>query len=205
MQEADHGLTQMAMQGQQGRYAADNTLLVRFFKHPKLNDTRSAEEGRPIYEEIDYIQIMSPGNKDSIVQRPADAMDKQRFAEHYAKYQARGSDGEHLDGTPLEDWPGITRSQCEELKFFNIRTVEQILHTADSNAQNIMGFGLLKQKAEAYLNDADANAAKQALADQKRENAELRALITELNDKIDAQFAEEEAPKPKRRRKVAQE
>lgn len=203
LNEADHGLTEMAMQGQQGRYAADNTLLVRFFKHPKLSSTRSAEEGRPIYEEVDYIQIMSPGNKDSIIQRPADDMDKNRFAEHYQKYKARGSDDEVLEGTRLEDWPGITRSQCEELKFFNIHTLEQIMATADSNAQNIMGFGLLKQKAEAYLTDADANAAKQALADQKRENEELRALIAALNDRLDEQ--EDEKPAPKRRRKKVEE
>ena len=195
--EADMGITSMAMDSSQNsRFAADNVLLVKFFDHPKLNQSRSAEEGRPIYEEIPYIQIMQPGNKDNIIQRPATDMDKHRFAEHFNRYKARASE-DHLEGTLLESWPGVTRSQCEELRFFNVRTVEQLACMSDSNSQGMMGINLLKQKAAAYLEDADANAAKQALADQKTKNEELMAMIAELSAKVDAQ---EEAPKKRKRR-----
>jgi uncharacterized coiled-coil protein SlyX len=197
LQEADGGLTEMAMQGAQGRYAADKTLLVKFYKHPKKNNTRSVAEGRPIFEDLDYIEIMTPGNKDSIVQRPATQMDKNRFAEHYQRYQARQDDDEYVDGTRLEEWPGITRGQCEELKFFNVQTVEQLATLADVNAQNIMGIQSLKAKAQAYLEDADSNALKQALAAQQEENARLQAQISELAEKMASDAPKKRGRPPK--------
>ena len=204
LMEADMGITNMAMDaGSNNRFQGDETLLVKFFSHPKLNQAKSADEGRPIYEEQPYIQIMQPGNKDSIIQRPATDMDKNRFAEHFRKFQARETE-EHIEGTLLENWPQITRSQVEELRFFNVRTVEQLVNMSDSNGQGLMGIGLLKQKAQAYLEDSDANAAKQALADQKAENEELRGLIAELSAKMDAQ-SEEPAPKRRGRPKKAVE
>jgi len=204
LMEADMGVTSMAMDsGANNRYQGDEVLLVKFFNHPKLNQTRSAEEGRPIYEEVPYIQIMQPGNKDSIIQRPATARDKDRFVEHYRRFEARSTE-EHIEGTLLENWPQVTRSQVEELKFFNVRTVEQLVNMSDSNAQGLMGINLLRQKAQAYLDDADSNAAKQQLADQKAENERLQALIAELSEKVDNMDAEE-APKRRGRPKKAAE
>lgn len=188
--EADMGLTNMAFGGNSARFQGDETLLVKFFKHPRLNDGKSKEEGRPIYEEVDYIQIMQPGNKDSIIIRPATDMDKNRFAEHYNRYTARQQE-DYIEGTLLEDWPGITRAMCEELRFFNVRTLEQLIAMSDTNAQGIMGINLLKDKAKSYLEEADSNAAAQALADQKAENERLLGLIGQLNNRLDELEAEE--------------
>jgi hypothetical protein len=182
LQEAEHGLTAMAMSN--GRYQNDDNLLVRFFMHPKLNQTRSAEEGRPIYEELPYIQIMVPGNKDSIIQRPASDMDKTRFAEHYRKFEAR-IDQDTVEGTLLEEWPGITRSQAEELKYFNIRTVEQLAGVSDSNAQNIMGIQFLKQKATAYLEASKEEATAEALAEMTARLEALEARNQELEAELE--------------------
>ena len=171
--EADYGLTDMALGGQNARYNDDDKLLVRFFKHPKLNEGKTASEGRPIFEELDYISIMQPGNKDSIIMRPATQIDKQRFAEHFRKYEVREGDYEALEGTLLESWPGITRAMAEQLKYLNIRTVEQLANVADSNAQKMMGIQMLKAKAKAYLEASANEAAAEAL--------------TAANDKIDQQ------------------
>lgn len=174
LQEADMGVTTMAFGGGAAnpRYQGDEYLLVKFFMHPRLLRQISAREGRPVFEEQPYIQIMQPGNKDSIVQRPASAADKERFAEHWAKFQAREST-EGITGTLLEEWPGVTRSQCEELKFLNIRTVEQLANVSDSNAQNIMGISLLKQRAQKYLEASKDEATSQALLDAQRQIAVL--------------------------------
>ena len=205
LMEADLGITSMAMDGgNNSRYAADDQLLVKFYHHPTLNQAKSDDAGRPVYEEIVFIEIRIPGDKDSVVIRKATDMDIDRFPEHYRKFKARDTE-DHIEGTLLDEWPGITRSQCEDLKFFNIRTVEQLASLNDSSAQNVMGAQILKSRAVAYLEDADANAAKQALAAQKQENEELRGLIAELSAKIDAQ-AEEPAPKKRGRpKKVAEE
>jgi len=206
--EADSGLTAMAMEGQRGRYNGDEFLLVKFFTHPKVSPVKSAEAGRPIFIETPYIQIMQPGNKDSIIIRPATDMDKQRFAEHYRKYEARDTE-EHVEGTLLEEWPGITRSQCEELKFLNIRTVEQLANVNDSNAQGVMGIGFLKQKATGYLAASKDSAVTDALAGANKKleamQARLDAMEADATTVADLaavadEPAEEAEDKPRRRR-----
>jgi len=191
LQEADYGLTDSAFQmNDNNRYAGDHMLLVKFFVHPKLDSTRSAEEGRPIYIDREYVQIMQPGNKDSIIMRPATDMDKQRFAEHYRKFKAR-EDQERVEGTLLEEWPGVSRSQVLELKFFNIRTVEQLANLSDNQARNIMGINLMKQRAEQWLAKAKDENTQKALDETK---AELAALKEQL-----AQLQAGAAEKPRRR------
>jgi len=185
LEEADYGLTEQAHQGDQGRYAADEVLLVRFFNHPKLDQTKSAEMGRPIYKEVAYIQIMQPGNKDSIIQRPASEMDRARFPRHWRKYQ-ENSDETLVEGTLLEQWPGINKAQVEELRYFNIRTVEQLVQMSDSNAQGMMGINMLKQKAKAFLEAATIEsaateiAARDARIKQLEEN--MAKLLAEQDD-----------------------
>ena len=191
--EAEHGLTSMAMNT--GRHNGDEVLLVRFYTHAKRNQTRSEAEGRPIFEDTDYIEIMQPGNKDSIVKRPATAMDKNRFAEHFRKYQAR-QDDEHIDGTMIDQVTWVTRAQCEEMKFLNIRTVEQLAGLSDSNAQGIMGIQSLKAKAVKYLESSKEAATSEALAEQKELNAQLMARLESLE-------AEKEKPKKRTRTKKA--
>lgn len=175
MQELGLSETQAVFDQSAGRFRGDEHLLVKFFTHPRLDNTKSEEEGRPIYVDTPYIQIMAPGNKDSIVVRPATRDDKQRFAEHYRKYQAR-EDQDAVEGTLLEEWPGISRSQVEELKFLNVRTVEQLANLSDSNAQNIMGVHLLKDKAKKYLEEAGGNALKEAQEMIAQLNARLQTL-----------------------------
>jgi hypothetical protein len=170
--ESNYSETDLAMNN--GRYHGDNTLLVKFFMNPRINSVKSAEAGRPIFKEVPYVQIMQPGNKDSIIIRPATEMDKKRFAEHFRKFEAR-EDQEAIEGTLLEEWAGITRSQCEELKYLNIRTVEQLSTVSDSNSQGIMGIGYLKEKANKYIEDTAGDATAEALADLQTKYEALMA------------------------------
>jgi len=180
LQEADYGVTQNAM-NTSNRYIGDETLLVKFFTHPRLMRKESEEAQRPVYTDTAYIQIMQPGNKDSIIQRPARAMDKDRFPEHWSKFNARES--QEVEGTRLEEWPMITRSQVEELKYMNVVTVEQLVGMSDANAQGLMGIQLLKQKAVKFLEHSQEEAA----------NAKLEAKLTERDEQIAALMARVEA------------
>jgi hypothetical protein len=192
LQEADYALTEGAFEGPAGRYKGDETLLVKFYKAPKFNQRKSHEAGRPIYDETDYISIMQPGNKDSIVIRPAMELDKQRFSQHWSKYQAR-QDDEQIEGTLLEDWPGVTRSLAEELKFFNVRTVEQLASISDSNGIKIMGINMLKEKATAYLEASETNAAAEQLSAANARIDELMAAVEALkNTPASAEVEDEE-------------
>jgi hypothetical protein len=173
VETADYGLTAQAFDADAGRYKNDDTLHVKFSVHPRIHPTKSEEAGRPIFEDTHYIMIMQPGNKDNIVHRPATERDKKRFAEKYKKFLAR-EDQEAVEGTLLEEWPGITRSQVEELKYMHIRTVEQLAAVSDANSQNIMGIQMLKAKAVKFLDAADSNKA----AEIQQKNEETIAALT---------------------------
>jgi len=191
MQEADMGMTSMAMNGPSGRYQGDESLLVRFYMHPKQDQAASEEEGRPIFKEVPYVHIMQPGNKESIIHRRATDQDKQRFAEHFRKFNAR-EDQDITEGTPLIEWPGITRSQAEELKFYNVSSVEQLAGMSDTNAQGFRGMSELRRRAQAFLDMAKENAGSEALAAATRRNEELEELVANMGARIDAMEAEED-------------
>jgi hypothetical protein len=172
--EADMGLTELAFQEVGRADPGDEQLLVKFFVHPRKMARESAKEGRPIFEDCEYISIKVPGNRGSAVERPATSKDKARFPRHYAAFKAK--DREVLVGTPLEEWPGIARSQVEELRFFNIQTVEQLVDLTDTNAQNFRGIEALKTRARDFLEAAKGSAA----------TVELRAELESRDQQIAA-------------------
>jgi hypothetical protein len=179
--EADMGLTEMAMHAEGATRPGDETLLVKFYHTPRQNEQKSQEEGRPIFEDAEYVSIMVPGQKDNIIERPVRESDKERFPRHYAAFKNR--EEQTVEGTALEQWPGITRSQCEELKFFNITTVEQLAQVSDSHAQNFMGIQLLRTRAKTFMEAAKENAANENLAAElEARDAEIESLKVAMAD-----------------------
>lgn len=173
------GMTNMALNNKQ--HAGDEFLAVRFMLKPKKNQAKSEEAGRPIVEDVEYIEIMQPGNKDNIYCQPATDMDKSRFAQHYQMWKARTSDDDpQLIGTPLAEWSGVTRSQAEELQFFNVRTVEQLANMADSNTGNMMGLIGLKEKAKKYLASSADIATITRMTKLEEDNALLQEQVKAL-------------------------
>jgi hypothetical protein len=195
MAEADYSMTDMAFSGENGRFKADDRLLVKFFMKPWLDQAKSNIEKRPIYVEKCYIEIRIPGNKDTVVCRPATSLDKQRFAEHFRKFEAR-EDQDAVVGTLLSEWPGINRSQVEELRFLNIKTVEQLATANDASAGRIMGFNGLKDRAAKFLETAAQNATDEALADAHKRIDELMALMEATPQPTEPRAEAEVAPDP---------
>lgn len=166
----------------------DKNLLVKFYYHPLENKALSEREGRPIFEDRVYIDIRTPGERDAI-RRPASSADIARFQEHYDAFMRRTEQPEET-GTLLSEWPLITRSQVEELAFFNCKTVEHLANMADSAAQNFRGIQSLKQRAKHWLEETKGKeelekeftkreAAMQETLDEYRE--ELKSLREELD------------------------
>lgn len=164
-----------------GRFAMDDKLYVRFYNKPRLNVEKSNEANRPIYEDTVYVEIMMPGEKNNIIQRPADATDMRRFAKHYEQFKAGVAEQE--TGTPLKTLPFLSESQIEELSYFKIRTVEKLANLSDSVAQNFMGARELSQKAQRYLQAVTSN---ESLAE---ENRTLRARMDALEKMLEQRTA----------------
>lgn len=202
--EADYGMTENAFLGGEpnARFAEDSKLFVTFFKHPQEDKVESLKEGRPIYKEVDYVRIMVPGDKDSIVVRPARILDKQRFQKQFDAYEA--GEKEYLDGMPLKAWPMVTRGQVEELKYFGCHTVEQLADLADIHVQKFMGMGTLKEQAKAYIQAAKDNAPLVQLnAAVEAKDAEIAALQEAVDDLKGIVTELQAEPKPARKKKAS--
>ena len=216
LEEADYGMTDMAIRGQQARYAGDRYLIVSFNVEAVQNHQKSSDEGRPIYDQIEHVRIMVPGNKDSIVHRPVTEEDKRRFAKQYEDWKTRGEVS--LDGTMLEMVSWVTKSQVEELKFFNVRTLEQLAEMPDVHAQKFMGVNQLRKQARVALKLADkqkgaTQLAKELedrdnrLAAQDKAIQEMKTTIAAMKMQLEQNVGTAPAPQPPKpgRRKAAAE
>lgn len=165
---------------------ADKTLLVKFYLKSVEDKAASIQEGRPIFREREYVDIKVPGQRDGVA-RPASPADKARFPRHYAAFQNRME--APSDGTPLTEWPAITRSVADQMSFENIKTVEQLANVNDSNMSSMPGLQTLKQKAKDWLlatkDDAILSQLRNELDEREAKIAEQDELITSLTARLD--------------------
>ena len=150
----------------------DEKLAVRFFLKAARDDAKSQEEGRMVFKDVEYIQIMVPGDRDNVV-RPAGEGDKRRFARHYEAWK-KDKASEQLIGTPLEMWGRLTLSQIEEFRYVGVRSVEQLAELNDSAMLRMPGAVDLKRKAQAFIQAAKDEAPMRHLQAEleKREEAD---------------------------------
>ena len=164
---------------------ADARLAVQFYKKSVKQDMASDEAGRPIFKEFDFVRIMIPGDNLTEIDTYAQESHKQRFPRQWAHYQNQVANHEDVIGTPLDQWPQITRSQADELRGLKFQTVESIADCSDQQLQRIgMVAGMspfnFRLKAKAFLNLANDS------AEVAQREAEMQALKEE-NAKIKAE------------------
>lgn len=156
----------------QDRYAADKGVHARFYTFPEQDKKASAEAGRPIFKDVEYVEIMAAGNSSNVIRRPARDSDRHRFPRHYAAFQQ--GKGEEIIGTPLSEVPWITRSQVEEFAHLRIYSIEALANLDDSTCGKFAGLYDMKRKAAAYLKAAEDAAPTTALME---ENEALRSRL----------------------------
>lgn len=171
LQEADFSTTQRAMEGR----SADDRLMIKFELFPHPNEIKSLEAGHPVYDDKEYITIIVPGDKTSIVHRPVWAQDKERFSRQYAQFK-QGQE-QTVVGLPLKLWGGMTLGQAKEFEYFNVKTVEQLAEMSDGNGISIQGFNGLKARARDYIAQTkEQQPLLELRAENEKKDAELAAL-----------------------------
>jgi hypothetical protein len=173
--------------------AEDDKLLVKFEIRSRPDSVATMKEGRPIFKDVEYIDIKIPGSRTGGACRPASHADKQRFPRHYEAFQQRIE--EPTEGTPLAEWPLISRSQAEEFAYHNVKTVENLVAMSDTNAGNFMGVNALKKKAKRWLEQASSEADTAHLQEELQKRDDLIAAMQEQLNKLTADAAEVE-PEP---------
>lgn len=162
---------------------ADSRLQVRFYKRAVQQEQETLEAGRPIYKEFDFVHICVAGDSLTEIDTYVTPQHKLRFAQQWAQYMNRvGADDPQVVGTPLSEWPIVSKSQAEELRAMKFHTVESIANASDQQLQRIgMAAGMspyaFRDKAKVFLNLA-AN-----VAETDKREQEINALKEELAKK----------------------
>lgn len=157
---------------------SDKALHVEFSRRSVEVPAKSREAGRPIFEDVDFVRICVPGSQLTIIERPVDEFDQQRFPIHWQAYQNSQCDAREV-GTPIRQWPMLSPAIREELHAMKFRTVEQLAAATDQQLSDIgmvagMAGQALRGKAQAYL-EAAAGA-----ASVEKYQSEVEALRAEL-------------------------
>lgn len=200
---------------------ADSRLQVRFYKRAIKQEQESLDAGRPIYKEFDFVHICVAGDSLTEIDTYALNNHKARFPVQWAHYQNRvGADDQEVVGTPVSEWPIVSKSQAEELRALKFHTVESIAGASDQQLQRMgMAAGMspyaFRDKAKAFLNlatnaaetdkrETEINALKEELAKKELETAKIKAetdaKLAQMQDQMAAILAavgEKKTRKPK--------
>ena len=167
----------------------------------RQNKAKSLTEGRPIFEQRAYVQILSPGDTKNIIDTPVSDEHKKRWPDQWDAFQ-KGSEPP-IDGTPINEWPRLNMVQVHELKAVNIFTIEQLAELSDNAAQASMGLATLKKHAEVYLaKSKDDGVVFEALDKVEKLTEKMEALVEE-NKMLRAQADMQQKTKRKRKLDVS--
>lgn len=179
---ADHNLFSRANAG-------DDTLFVVFYMGVIQNEGKTTEAGRPIFDDVECVRIMVPGDRNNVIDRPASPQDKARFAKQYAMFQQGRKEEDQVTGTRLTEWPFLTRGQCEEFRYLGLRTVEQLAEVRDDICGKVPGLNQLKRNAAIWLDKskgaAEAAKTSKQIDDQNKKLAHLQSVIEEQAARIE--------------------
>jgi len=174
-------------------HGSDKGLFVEFLIESVKDDEKSLSEGRPIYRDIELIEIRIVGDNKTVVRRPVDLVgsgnapaDNIRFPHQYQAF--KNKQVQQNVGTPLEQWPILTKSEVMELKGVNIHTVEMLADCPDGNLK-WMGAREMQKKAKLWLENAKNGA---GLGQLQAENDLLKAEIESLKKQM-AEIAKKKA------------
>jgi hypothetical protein len=183
----------------------NDPLVVPVFKiHTTKNDAKSREAGRPIFDDMEVVEVRFAGDRNKISVFPAlaicgEVQDEdgntvkityaERWSDQYKRFKAKSQ--QIAEGTPVDELPFLTQAKRAELKALSIYTAEALAALDGQPLKNLgQGGRDLKNQAQAYLDNASgsANVTKMAaeLEELRRTVAELRADKAPASD---SQFA----------------
>ena len=156
------------------------------------DEFKSNKEGRPIFADVDFVNIMTPGDKLNIIDTFARPEHKARFPQQWAHYQnLHGGDSREI-GTPLTAWARLSGAQAEELKALKFFTVENIANASDAAIERIgMCVGMqphaFREMAQRFLKAANDDA---ILHNTEEANKKLREELEAVRKEAADQQAE---------------
>lgn len=177
---------------------SDTAFNVRFYYKALENKYQSELQGRPIFDEVEFVEIRNPGDNWSVISRKVNkesvggnAPDHLRWPEQYRAFKA----GEEapISGTPLTEWQLLPRTRAEELKLRGIKTLEQLASLPEHAARDLIDGVRLRDEASKHLNQS----AKQIDMNKLLKRVEiLEAENIALRNNLSMALQEKEKPLP---------
>lgn len=168
---------------------------------PVLNEERTAKAGSPQYDNVEYVEIYTQGDRNNIPHLPATDKHRKKFAVSYDAFK-RGLEAP-LEGTPLTEWAQATPADIKMLKALKppVQTIEALASMPDQWCERNRGTHPLRKKAVIYLTAASnegATSEKMVKLEQKLEtmeeaNLKLLDVVAELKEAL-----EKEPPPPEK-------
>lgn len=170
-------------------------LVVPTFRiHTMPNEAASKAAGRPIFQDMEIVEIRFPGDRQKVFVAGAHEAEPNAtrlkgetvtyamlYNEQYRRFKAMET--QDVSGTPLSELPFLTEGKRRELKALNVHTAEA-LASLDGTPLRQLGMGgrEMKTQAEAYLRAAAGSADVTAMA---AENAALRQQLVDQRQLIE--------------------
>lgn len=189
MEQLEYDYTVFNQQGAED----DKKLAVRFFTMAVQDMDDSAAQGRPIFRDVVHVEIRVRGDRNNVVHKPVDDLIKRRFRDAWRAYEQ----GEELmqKGTPLAEWPIVTKSMVEELKYFGFYTVEQVAEARSDIVGKFPGLNSIQQRAKHFLELAKGTAPLESmqvkLETVSSEKEALEAQVADLSKRLAAMEAKQ--------------
>lgn len=180
---------------------SEDGLLVEFFIDAVPQGAESEKAGRPIFKDVEHVRIIVPGDNRTEVVRVATDADKERFGRIYEHFKSTGE--KSAVGTPIEEWPTLSKSQAKELKGVGFRTVEQLATVTGAAHEHLPPeFKPLVPRAQAFLAQAGGTSDVQRFASEnetlrgenERLQAEIQRLAGDLRSAREAKPAQVQQP-----------
>lgn len=178
------------------QYRTQDGSAVRIWREAAKNNFLSTREGRAIFDEVIFVEVISPGSKGSTpvfeVERtfakemnhpqPLRGMQYDQYAELIERFKSREVADASMTGTPLTEWPEISRTMAASLREANIFSIEALANLPDTALSLVGPDGRSwRTKAAAFLEAAkDAGYATRLAA----ENEEMRREMAEMREQM---------------------
>lgn len=179
----------------------ENLIFARFFNHTIPDEGASRKAGRPIFKDVECVEMRFAGNKQTVHVAPAHEVFKRdrnfqtgdvtevtyalAYNDQYKKFKA--GEAQTASGTPLSELPFLTQAKRLELKALNVHTAEALAMIDGPNLKMLgMGGREMKNQAQAYLDSAkgsvDVVAMAARMAEMQEEINRLKGLPSEPSE-----------------------
>lgn len=176
---------------------ADGSAL-RLYRDTARNYFLTEREGRPIYDDVIYCEVISPGSRDSTPvfemirypnelgesNEPIYGLKYQELKDYVETYIKDEEIDESMAGTPLKQWPEIPRSLISTLRAQSVFTVDALAALPDTKLSIVGPDGRTwRTKAQAYIESSKDKAyATKLAADLQRAQDDIKVRDEQIED-----------------------